>query len=162
MTIRIILFAVAFLIPISAGAQTPVDCMAVYDANGTRVARTYEGVGTVVVPLDTVFSDQGRLFVLKAATDRIFGDAELLFTGDDCTGDAFITLPGWLPRAHLLADSTDGWYPDETAAPVTIIRHSEINPTHDSCSPNLVGVEIENVFPAIPFTLPTFMPPFHL
>jgi hypothetical protein len=39
MTIGAIILVVAFLNPVSAEAQTDAFCIAVYDANGTRVAR---------------------------------------------------------------------------------------------------------------------------
>ncbi len=42
MTIRTIVLAMAVLIPISAGAQTAAECVAVYDWNGTRVGRTQD------------------------------------------------------------------------------------------------------------------------
>jgi hypothetical protein len=48
----------ALLIPISAEAQTDTECVAVYDANGTRVARAHEPKNSTVM----ILADQGRRF----------------------------------------------------------------------------------------------------
>jgi hypothetical protein len=47
---------IALLSPSLASAQTDAGCVAVYDANGTRVARAYEPGNQTNI----VFTDQGR------------------------------------------------------------------------------------------------------
>ncbi len=81
----------ALLIPISASAQADAECVAIYDADGTRVARA--GVGTNAggphVSQVTIFlAHRGQVTFLTVTKDLVAGSAKLYFTGGNCTGDA--------------------------------------------------------------------------
>ena len=67
----------ALLIPISASAQTDAECDAVYDFNGTRVARAHNGERYTEIHL----SHQGRVAVLRVARDEFVTSDVVYFTG---------------------------------------------------------------------------------
>ncbi len=93
-----LLFALitALLIPISVGAQTDAECVAVYDDNGTRVARAAVGSDAPISAMLSVkiFLAHGGLVALLSVTkDALEGHGDLYFTGANCTGD--VTCPSF-------------------------------------------------------------------
>ena len=151
-----LLFALvtALLIPISASAQTDADCLAVYDANGTRVARIYEPFLTGSIFL----ADQGRLAGFQINKNEIRASSQLHFTGEDCTGDAFMTAQDLQPQAYLAG--TDVWYPDTMALAISRFSNSRKLAGSPLCTPESTLRTF--TVPAMNFTLPTFAPPFHV
>ena len=143
----------AVLIPISASAQTGVDCAAIIDSIGTRVAR-WQGGSPVL------FGHQGRVarFSLVGKT-RLEANANLYFTEANCTGDEYMIWETQVqPQAHQVG--TDVWYPDTTATAAPLAPGSRRSAESGFCT-NSVGA-LPAAVPAFNFTLPTFIPPFHL
>jgi hypothetical protein len=157
-----LLFALvtALLIPISASAQTDAECVAFYDADGTRVARA--GVGSSSPSNDlneaVIFLAHGGLVALLDVTkNRLVGNGGVWFTGAGCTGDAYMLAGATQPMAYL--NGNDVWYPDTSAPTVSVTSQSERR-ADGSCAATTVVVN--PAAPAFNFAIPTFTPPFHL
>lgn len=159
MLIRIMILAAVFFIPIPAGAQTDAECTAVYDSVGTRVGRSDSTGSNSVV----AFEHQGRIATLIVLRDIFFTQSKVFFSGPNCTGDAFMVTPGTPTGPHLSVYAnvvgSDVWYPDLSAADFSTTVASERS-TDGICSN--AGGTIDSAVPAYTFTLPTFVPPFHL
>jgi len=149
----LLVLVTALLVPISAGAQESADCVAIIDANGTRVAR-WQGSSTVL------FDHQGRVARLSLVTNtRLDANANLFFTGANCTGDEYMIWETPVqPEAHGVG--TDIWYPDTTATAAPQFINSSEAAESGQCNP--VGSTMDFMVPAFNFTLPTFTPPYHL
>ncbi len=158
-----LLFALvaALLTPSSAGAQTDAECVAVYDADGTRVARA--GVGSDAPAGDTFevkifLAHSGVMAQLGVRRDTLEGNAQLFFTSANCTGNAFMARNTIQPQAHLVG--TDVWYPDTLVPVLGLTSQSVRQAFSGTCQ--TTSDNIPAAAPALNFTLPTFTPPFHL
>lgn len=117
MTIRTIIIAIAFLIPISAGAQTEVSCTAVHDSNETRIGRWQGGA--------VHFENQGVLVRLDVGRSGFGGSEILFFTEPDCSGDIYMHAdnPGdFFARHRIVGD--DVWHVDPADAGVDVLVES--------------------------------------
>lgn len=144
----------ALLVPITGSAQTDAECVAVYDADGTRIARAY-------TPTDIFFADQGRTIRFGVQRSGITDNAgSLWFTGAGCTGAPFMIweVEVLQPTAHLVG--TDVWYPDTEAVATTRFANSRKHSFSGQCE--AYSSNINETVPALNFTLPSYTPPFHL
>jgi hypothetical protein len=155
MTIRAIVLAVVFLVPISASAQTDAECVAVHDFNGIRVARADNADRYTEIHL----SHQGRVVVLRVGRDEFVTSGTVYFTDANCTDGAFMTTLNAAPGSLALVVGTDVWYPDQTFPLATRLPASSID-TRGNCVDQ--DTPVDDTVPAFNFTLPTFTPPFHL
>ena len=163
MTIRVIVLAIVFLVSISAGAQTGAFCVAAYDSNGIRVGSTdrlsLNGSEAIVF-----LENQGILVILEINRTVLSGRNTVLFTGADCTGDAYIewTEVGELqPRATVVG--TDLWHLDPTGdlEPFVFMESKRTrNDAAGACN-NSLSFAPPTSSPALHLTL-SFTPPFHL
>jgi hypothetical protein len=147
----------ALLIPISASAQSDVDCVAIYDWNGVRVGRTHDTrTGAVAV----LFDHEGRVAQIVLDRHTIRSTESVFFTDFNCTGDSFMRTRG---QAILTAQvvGNDVWYPDMGAAEL-FAQPIESSQNGSGFCDNDGSKEVTEVVPAYTFTLPTFTPPFHL
>jgi hypothetical protein len=88
MKIRAIILAIAFLVPISAGAQTDVDCVALVDSDGNRVARL---LGNQHVTPVFYIEDNGFAVPLLVGGQAIFGTRnQLRFTDTTCSSAPYV------------------------------------------------------------------------
>ena len=154
MTIRSIMLAVAFLVPMSASAQTGAFCTAVYDANGSRVGQAAQALGVTTLLL----SQNGRVVRLNVTATEISGGGAVFYSEAGCTGDAYMLRPQLQPLAVNEPSTSDVWYPDTLAVIAQIDTVSERDNT-GVCTP-MFRTDLK--LPALNMTLPTFTPPFHL
>ncbi len=148
----------ALLIPISAEAQlTDAACVAVYDANGDRVA--HAPWGFIQGSPSVFFIHQGRIAPLEIYRDEIRGRSSLYFTGSNCTGATYMSPFGDLPvPAHAVGN--DVWYADTQATAASVQYGSARSEGAGVCT-NQLGT-LNDALPAYNFTLPNYTPPFHL
>ena len=157
MTIRTIVLAVVFLVPMSAGAQTDAGCAAVYDSIGTRVGRLHDSGGGDATVL---FEHEGRVAKIIFTRNEINDTEKVFFTEANCTGDAFMRTRGQVVTVAQ-AVGNDVWYPDHGAAEL-FAQPIESNQDQFGFCDNDGLTEVSQVVPAYTFTLPAFTPPFHL
>ena len=93
--LRFVLVATLLLWGAIANAQTlrPIDSVSVVDSSGNQIGNllSLEGPAGATVALDV----DGRLAVLRVTRTRFVGNADtsVLFDGENCTGNAFVS-PG--------------------------------------------------------------------
>ena len=157
MTTRTILLAVVLLIPISAVAQLiDVDCVALFDADGTRVAR----VDRTNKRDDGFFiSHNGVLVPLSYNGDLISGpNNRLFFESVDCSSAPLVEADFQTTFFRVVAVGNDVYYSDSGAVPQEGQFLSSLS-EGGNCQ-NVPGNEL--VVPApFRFTLPNTLP-FHL
>jgi hypothetical protein len=144
----------ALLIPISASAQTDTFCTAVYDANGNRIGQATQSGGETTLLLN----QNGRIVRLSVGPYVIDGGAVVYYTGEGCTGDAYMTVTAVQPIAQKQSALNDVWYPDTVAGTEYLGMASQIG-TSAECIPSSRS---DDMFPALHMTLPAYSWPFHL
>jgi len=147
----------ALLVPITVEAQvTDAECLAVYDENGTRIART---TWNELTNGFVFLAHQGRVAMVKIKRRGISGELSLRFTDTGCTGDAYMHPGGDLqPLAHVIGNQV--WYPDTQAVEVSVQISSIRESGSDHCDD--YAPRYYSLLPAYNFTLPSYTPPFHL
>lgn len=147
----LIALVTALLSPISAEAQTDVDCVAVHDTNDTRIGR-WQGGGVH-------FEDQGVLVRLDVGAGGFGVSENLFYTEPACTGDEYMhegDFGDFFARRRIIG--SDVWHIDPADVGVEVPVES-YRDASGSCNE---GANLGDGVPALVFTLPTFTTPFHL
>jgi hypothetical protein len=155
-------------VPSVSGAFGPMRLqlhdLAVFDANGKRIAKVLSIANGVAVVGGTV---DERFIVLSVTADRFFGDV-MIFEADDCTGAPFfVSLPnpffvGITPPAGVGPPGSTVYVEDRAAVPQNIVPRSFLD--SDGGCLTALG-RAERVIAAVPLSpsidLKTlFVPPF--
>jgi len=157
MRITLVVLAAMTLVPMSAGALTEIECAAVYDSVGTRVGRAADVGGQPRV----LFEHEGRVVFFQVSRKKIESIESVLFTEANCMGDAFIHHSGRLSGGYNVV-GTNVWYPDLLAPAATLDLAPALSKldTFGVCTDG--SFIATGLVPAFTFTLPTFVPIFHL
>lgn len=152
----LLVLVTAVLVPISASAQSNDRCLAVYDANGTRIGSANQSVNTTTL----LINQNGVPVRLTVNGSVLRGNVNLLFTDQNCDGDAYIPFDGQIqPPAQLEEFGTDIWYPDTFAPLMQQFNLASVRNSEGECSNNFIA---ENVYPALTMPIPAHTFPLHL
>jgi hypothetical protein len=156
-SLLLLAFAIAFATPSPAVAQlTDVDCLALFDADGTRIARSITTNSTNVFFSKT---HNGFPVLIQAETDSLNSlGGTLYFTDANCSSTPFVYNPDDMLPTVLIGQ--DVYYSDPTAVDQNIRALSYLSESDGSCYQT---DEFRDAAPVIgQFTLPQYTPPFHL
>ncbi len=153
-----LLFALVTVLvtPIPAEAQlTDVDCVALVDSVGTRVARAYPNRDLTSV---FFFEHNGETVQLTLQTQKIQGLRQVVFFTDAaCTSTPYVDpFPG--VTTSVVVDQ-DVYYVDPFAVEQPVVSLSRRDSLLGPCQTITLSADLA---PAIHFTLPQFTPPFIL
>ena len=148
-----LLFIVGILfVPAPAPAQTEFECTAIYDSNGTRM---YRGDSFVIL------EHEGVLVRIHVRPNGFASGGHLYFLEPNCTGDTYMyeTKNRFWSNSHIIG--RDVWYVD-TAEISNVLQ--PISSFHSSSTGNceIIFGPDNGLVPTLQFTLPPFVPPFHL
>ena len=150
----------ALLAAIPAEAQlTDIDCVAIVDSVGTRVARVTSGV------IDKHFFYKGHNgFTVPFRVNKndfMHGVAEnIWFTDANCSSTPFVQITFGNPSATSVLIGQDVYYAEPAAVPQRFQALSKRSTLDLSCQPT---DGFGNFAPAIgQFTLPQYTPPFFI
>lgn len=162
----------ALFIPISAGAQADIDCVALVDSDSTRVARAVQDVEVnaidfyvrhngLAIPLRVV----NQTIVGSTGTQTIIGDGGIVwFVDADCSSQPLIPVSEnlnstILPASAVVAEQ-NVYYSDPASVPQRIEVLSLKHDDNGICSPDTR--EIAAVPAVAQFEIPQYMSPYHL
>ena len=151
MTLGAIILAVAFLVPISAGAQQSADCVGVYDADGARIGRVGGYFDWAIS-----YAVGGRAITVGANNNGFKADS-VFYTDANCSSAPWLGAHNYFGGRSF--DGTTIIYPDPDAADSQISVQSRFDNTSGVCLPFST---LAPLVPALQFPLPAFTLPFHL
>jgi hypothetical protein len=149
----------ALLTPISAEAQaSDVDCVALFDSDGTRVARV-QSVNSSNLTFLKVHN--GFPVVLQFFENGFrTRDDSVWFTDANCLSTAFVASDSENAISPSAIIGQDVYYADPAAVPQNVQVLSYLSEADGSCQPTNT---FQDAAPVIgQFTLPQYTPPFHL
>ena len=150
----------ALLIPISAEAQViDVDCVAIIDSGGARVART-ELIDDFQVRVFHI-EHNGFAVPFRLISQEIYGTRnEVRFTDTACSSAPFVNFAGNLtPSPTSAVIGQDVYYAEPSSVGKFVAVQSEIRTDTGSCKSS--SDPAANVVPALHhFTIPSYTPPF--
>jgi hypothetical protein len=118
---RFFILVAAFHIPSSAVAQTDVDCVAIFDALGDRVARVVTAIENSPA---FYIENNGFAFPFRLKDQLIYGTRDALYFADStCSGTPYLLANGEIPPSPSpvsVAHGPDVYYAEPDAPQVSI------------------------------------------
>jgi hypothetical protein len=147
------------LVPFTVEAQTTdVDCVALFDSDGTRVARTSNANFENLM----FYKEHNGFAVQLQYIENGFrtGGGAVDFTDANCSSTPFVEPAYSYPISSGVLIGQDVYYSDPVAVPQNIQVLSYLSEDDGSCQPTN---KFRDASPVIgQFTLPQYTPPFHL
>jgi hypothetical protein len=149
MLVRAFIAAVSLLIPTAAVAQVPTDdCVAAFDATGTRIGRVTTAGAESAIPFDV---GSGNVFAFEVRANGFVEGTILYYSDPSCSSPPLLVASF---KGRTLGGT--GYFFDPSALAPTPVQSLDNGGGCQSTSQTV------NAAPAQQFALPALTPPLHL